>query len=423
MTETNINQLFREGVTAIREGDKKLGRAKLEAVIAQDQLHEEAWLWLSAVVENHEERIICLENVLTINPDNQRAKRGLAKLRAAAQPSPPPAPAEPPPTAHAAPDAIDDGMHAAILGERAPTPRKKPPARESWRDRLYEEDYVSEASLAGSKDLTPLDRTLRDLADVWIDMLIFNVHGGFVDEVQHGGFGHTAISLITAGMLNILATGSMVFMLMVLPATGFQPPLLTTTVNAINEFTDYEINVEANNAYAPAAIITDLLGLPDPATEAARLSDAANAQLELQASRTLARTPLLLASYAVLALPSLFLGMLYYSWVANGVSVFYGGKGNIINTMQALSLGLVATQLAQVPFALLVTLLPLSIALTIGGLFTLYQFYILVVAFSTVHRFDKLGGAGMLIMGGVLAGLLSGLLCGGLFWLIGQIAG
>jgi len=53
-------------------------------------------------VDSDEERTICLENVLSINPDNQAARRGLAMLHAARaaasappiRPLPAPGPAE-----------------------------------------------------------------------------------------------------------------------------------------------------------------------------------------------------------------------------------------------------------------------------------------------------------------------------------------
>jgi hypothetical protein len=42
-----------------------------------DQYNEQAWLWLSAVVDSPEEQRTCLENVLAINPANERARQGL----------------------------------------------------------------------------------------------------------------------------------------------------------------------------------------------------------------------------------------------------------------------------------------------------------------------------------------------------------
>lgn len=40
-----------------------------------------AWIWLSYVVDSPEDRQICLENVLLINPTNAYARWGLAQLR------------------------------------------------------------------------------------------------------------------------------------------------------------------------------------------------------------------------------------------------------------------------------------------------------------------------------------------------------
>jgi hypothetical protein len=42
---------------------------------------EQAWLWLSGVVDQDEQRLFCLDNVLRINPQNEPAKRGAGMLR------------------------------------------------------------------------------------------------------------------------------------------------------------------------------------------------------------------------------------------------------------------------------------------------------------------------------------------------------
>jgi hypothetical protein len=46
-------------------------------LVDEDERNEQAWLLLSALVNTPEEQQICLENVLAINPDNARAKKGL----------------------------------------------------------------------------------------------------------------------------------------------------------------------------------------------------------------------------------------------------------------------------------------------------------------------------------------------------------
>lgn len=80
MSETSVQEKLRAGITAVKNGDRIQGRALLEAVLATDERNEKAWLWLSGAVETAEERQICLENVLAINPENRLAQKGLAKL-------------------------------------------------------------------------------------------------------------------------------------------------------------------------------------------------------------------------------------------------------------------------------------------------------------------------------------------------------
>jgi hypothetical protein len=101
--------MLNKAIMAAKAGRKAEARQLLEAVLDTEERNERAWLWLSGVVDNDEERTICLENVLSINPDNQAARRGLAMLRAAHAPirplpAPGPAvPAAPPSSAAAAP--------------------------------------------------------------------------------------------------------------------------------------------------------------------------------------------------------------------------------------------------------------------------------------------------------------------------------
>ena len=77
---TNSNAMVRAGVDAYKAGNKAEARTMLERAIDLDGYNETAWLWLSAVVETPEEQQTCLENVLVINPDNQRARQGLKSM-------------------------------------------------------------------------------------------------------------------------------------------------------------------------------------------------------------------------------------------------------------------------------------------------------------------------------------------------------
>src|ERR1051325_10119992 len=71
-----------EAIRLIRMGQREEGRQMLEEILEADESNEDVWLWLSAVVDNDEDREICLENVLAIDPNHAAAQRGLASLRA-----------------------------------------------------------------------------------------------------------------------------------------------------------------------------------------------------------------------------------------------------------------------------------------------------------------------------------------------------
>ncbi len=77
-----MNTVLQEGIGAAKAGDRETARALLLQVVAEEEENEQAWLWLSGVMETWEERRICLENVLTLNPDNEVAQKGLARLNA-----------------------------------------------------------------------------------------------------------------------------------------------------------------------------------------------------------------------------------------------------------------------------------------------------------------------------------------------------
>lgn len=76
----NVDGMVRSAVESYRAGNKAEARQLLERALEIDEYNEKAWLWLSAVVETKEEQQTCLENVLIINPNNDRAKQGLRSL-------------------------------------------------------------------------------------------------------------------------------------------------------------------------------------------------------------------------------------------------------------------------------------------------------------------------------------------------------
>jgi len=115
--------MLNRAIIAAKAGRKTEARQLLEAVLDADERNERAWLWLSGVVDSDEERVICLENVLSINPDNQAARRGLAVLKAATSapiilPLTPPGPAvsASPPAPGAAESQSPQDVVTSLLG-------------------------------------------------------------------------------------------------------------------------------------------------------------------------------------------------------------------------------------------------------------------------------------------------------------------
>ncbi len=78
--DTEIQQLLDAGIASLRIGNKEEARRKLMQVINADENNEFGWLYLSEAVESDEDRQICLENVLTINPANEQAETELKAL-------------------------------------------------------------------------------------------------------------------------------------------------------------------------------------------------------------------------------------------------------------------------------------------------------------------------------------------------------
>jgi len=81
-------ELLRKGIAALRNKDKKMARSFLSQVVKKDPSIEQGWLWLSGAVSTREECRFCLSQVLSINPHNAHAQKGLKALGPGAMRSP-----------------------------------------------------------------------------------------------------------------------------------------------------------------------------------------------------------------------------------------------------------------------------------------------------------------------------------------------
>ena len=76
----DIETRLERGIEAAQAGELKRARAFFIQVIQLDQYNEQAWLWLSSVVETTVDVCVCLENALFINPNNTRAAVELQRI-------------------------------------------------------------------------------------------------------------------------------------------------------------------------------------------------------------------------------------------------------------------------------------------------------------------------------------------------------
>jgi twitching motility two-component system response regulator PilG len=72
------------GIGEARAGDKEAARRYLRPLVEQCPESQLGWLWLAAVAENPADALDCFQRVLSINPNNERARTGLrnAQLQA-----------------------------------------------------------------------------------------------------------------------------------------------------------------------------------------------------------------------------------------------------------------------------------------------------------------------------------------------------
>lgn len=78
----DTNTIVKQAIEAIKQGNKSNARTLLETVIKNEPNNEEAWFLLAHVAQTQEQARIYLGRVISINPNNERAKQQLEKLNA-----------------------------------------------------------------------------------------------------------------------------------------------------------------------------------------------------------------------------------------------------------------------------------------------------------------------------------------------------
>jgi tetratricopeptide (TPR) repeat protein len=82
MFAVDPSPLVQQGIAAYKAGNKEEAVRLLSDAIRQNRNDETAWLYLGAAIEDPDRKRKAFEQVLTINPDNDKAKNALARLDA-----------------------------------------------------------------------------------------------------------------------------------------------------------------------------------------------------------------------------------------------------------------------------------------------------------------------------------------------------
>ncbi|HEY1017104.1 MAG TPA: hypothetical protein VGE07_30600 [Herpetosiphonaceae bacterium] len=107
-------RLYERGIAAARGGQRRVAAGLLTKAVQLDPRHEQAWLWLSGVLDEPHDIAFCLHSALKLNPQNAQARKGLewiaqrnalakappaqSKVRQIAIPAQPASPADEPAT-------------------------------------------------------------------------------------------------------------------------------------------------------------------------------------------------------------------------------------------------------------------------------------------------------------------------------------
>lgn len=70
-----------DAIDLVKEERYEEARLTLRSLIREYNDFEDAWLWMSVVVDSLDQSEICLDNVLRVNPNNTQAAGALYRLR------------------------------------------------------------------------------------------------------------------------------------------------------------------------------------------------------------------------------------------------------------------------------------------------------------------------------------------------------
>ena len=100
---------------ALQSGNETEARSILRQILSEGHTDQEAWLMLAELVEQPDQKIFCLQQVLLLDAENQKARAWLEELQSqAAQP----AQSEPLETSVSRPESVNTGAPAKVWQDK-----------------------------------------------------------------------------------------------------------------------------------------------------------------------------------------------------------------------------------------------------------------------------------------------------------------
>lgn len=82
MSERTSNEdILQLAISAAKRNEKDNARVMLMQIYQRDKRNESAMIWLAKIARNSRERVMWLERIVELNPDNVSAQNALEKLK------------------------------------------------------------------------------------------------------------------------------------------------------------------------------------------------------------------------------------------------------------------------------------------------------------------------------------------------------
>ena len=230
MSTDEINLWLTAGSAAAKAGKRAEARELLLRVVNADEHNVQAWLWLSSVVTTLEDREVCLENVLALDPENEAVRLGLATVRAkiAATPEIEPESALPSVEAEAAPETkvafdfsdieLDDPLSCVYCAHRTrEEDRRCPHCRRELYATFYERDKPRWIWMGWTVSMAEVILSVGGL------LVLIGILASALSVVKYGGQGVdiSQLLLMYAGQSHTVPSQAQAAVLTVLPREQF----------------------------------------------------------------------------------------------------------------------------------------------------------------------------------------------------------